>query len=263
MAMPMDHEGFQALKARVEAHEFDVASDQVPFSEKLRHQTGWSRARTARAIAEYRRFVILAVAAGHTVSPSKAVDEVWHLHLTDTRRYWDEFCPKVLGRPLHHDPARGGAGEAADLDWQYKKTLQSYARLFGEAPPRDIWPTRAGLLARARQVLRAPASLMALAAPLMLVGCTLVDSSQPGAIQGPEFVWLYVGICITALIVMVWLQGMAVNAGPKARLGQTDLGSYELAYLAGGPARVFSTASGSTCRRASPRPCRPSAPSRR
>jgi hypothetical protein len=36
----------------------------------------------------------------HIVTPSEQVDQVWHLHLTYTRSYWDEFCPNVLGQPF-------------------------------------------------------------------------------------------------------------------------------------------------------------------
>ena len=66
-----------------------------------------------RAIEEYRRFLLLGVAAGHPVSPSDTVDQVWHLHLTYTRRYWDTLCRDTLGRLLHHEPTQGGAVEDA------------------------------------------------------------------------------------------------------------------------------------------------------
>ncbi len=45
---------------------------------------------------EYRRFAFLAATAGHPVTPSDAVDQAWHLHLTYSRDYWDRFCP-LLG----------------------------------------------------------------------------------------------------------------------------------------------------------------------
>src|SRR5947199_354356 len=79
--------------------------------------------RAARAIEEYRRFAFLAVAAGHPVSPSDAVDQVWHLHLLYTRSYWVQFCGEVLGKPLHHEPSTGGGGEAAKFDAWYGQTL--------------------------------------------------------------------------------------------------------------------------------------------
>lgn len=246
----MGHPDFETLRARVEAHDLDVVSDAVTFSEKLRRATGWSRATAARAIQEYKRFIILAVVAGHKVSPSKAVDEVWHLHLTDTRRYWDEFCPVVLGRPLHHEPSRGGAIEDEMLAHQYRQTLASYERLFGEAPPRDIWPVGPTWIERTRRALAASQTFFgsrgaraaaATCAPLLLVGCALVDSSRPGAIQGPDFVWLFAGLSIVAFLLMAILQ--RVLGAPRAlNVNEADLGSYELAYLSGGATRLFATA---------------------
>src|SRR5882762_2181922 len=78
--------------------------------------------------------------AGHEVTPSDAVDQAWHLHLTYTRSYWDGLCREVLGRPLHHVPTKGGRGETAKFRDQYMETLTSYRRLFETEPPADIWP---------------------------------------------------------------------------------------------------------------------------
>jgi hypothetical protein len=91
-------------------------------------------------MTEYRRFVFLAMEAGHPVTPSEQVDQAWHLHLLYTRSYWDDLCGQVLGRPLHHGPTQGGPAEGAKFhDW-YRATLDSYERIFGRRPPADIWP---------------------------------------------------------------------------------------------------------------------------
>src|SRR5262249_47420226 len=69
-----------------------------------------------------------------------AVDAAWHLHLTYTRSYWQRLCGGVLGRPLHHDPSRGGPDEAARHRHMYSRTLAAYREAFGQEPPADIWP---------------------------------------------------------------------------------------------------------------------------
>ena len=74
------------------------------------------------------------------MTPSDAVDQVWHLHLTYSADYWQAFCPDVLGRPLHHGPTAGGSAEQARYFEQYAQTLRSYERVFG-SPPADIWPS--------------------------------------------------------------------------------------------------------------------------
>jgi hypothetical protein len=57
------------------------------FAARLARENGWRPAQAARVIEEYRRFCFLAVTAGHPVTPSDAVDQAWHLHLTYTRDY--------------------------------------------------------------------------------------------------------------------------------------------------------------------------------
>ncbi|MBB5352119.1 hypothetical protein HNR46_002360 [Haloferula luteola] len=129
------------LEGQLEAFEMDDADASFPFSARLARDAGWSRPFAKRAIREYKRFVWLAMRAGHPVTPSEEVDEVWHLHLCYTRSYWDEMCGEILGRPLHHGPTRGGDKEDDKFaDW-YQRTLESYRHHFCEEPPADLWPS--------------------------------------------------------------------------------------------------------------------------
>jgi hypothetical protein len=112
----------------------------LSFAGRLARENRWEAAHTQRVIIEYKRFCYLAVTAGHEVTPSDAVDQVWHLHLTYSRDYWDEFCPQILGAELHHGPTAGGAAEKSRFYDQYAATLSVYEDIFGEPPPPDIWP---------------------------------------------------------------------------------------------------------------------------
>jgi uncharacterized protein (TIGR04222 family) len=239
--MRMSMEEFARLRERVEAYQFDRPDEAIDFTGRLRKETGWSAARAGRALFEYRRFVMLAAACEHMVSPSEAVDRIWHLHLTETRRYWDEFCPQVLQYPLHHEPSRGGAEEEARFAELYRRTLEAYAQAFGEAPPPDIWPApdRPRLFSRAARALKPAVALPLLAA---VAGCeALYNSSAPGAIPGPQFIVGYVAACLIGLVVMgLWQSRAAMHHDSPVQ--HVDLGSYELAYLAGGPRRVLETA---------------------
>lgn len=125
---------------RIQAFSFDGGPAAFPFWSRLAAENGWSPAFAARAIGEYRRFVYLAAVAGHPVSPSDHVDQVWHLHLLYTESYWDRLCRDTLGRPLHHHPTTGGGAERQKFDDWYRRTLDSYRRLLREEPPADIWP---------------------------------------------------------------------------------------------------------------------------
>lgn len=127
------------LYKRIQAFSLDESDAQLSFSKRLARDNGWSLQYAQQAIEEYKKFAFLAVAAGHPVTPSDQVDRVWHLHLTYTRSYWDEFCSEVLQTPLHHDPTLGGEAENQKFDDWYRKTLESYERFFGVEPPVEIW----------------------------------------------------------------------------------------------------------------------------
>jgi hypothetical protein len=173
---PTDHPVWIALSHYI------IGSDDaaLPFAARLARENGWSAAKAARVIEEYRRFCFLAVTAGHEVTPSDAVDQAWHLHLTYTRDYWERFCPEILGRPLHHGPTAGGAAEKQRYFEQYAETLRSYEQVFG-LPPADIWPGAAQRLIedpKARRVHPRDAfilprtrlwALLAIAAALLMV----------------------------------------------------------------------------------------------
>ena len=130
----------RALYDRLQAFRFEEGRSAFPFHHRLARENGWTAGFTARVISEYRRFLLLAMVAGHPVSPSDQVDQAWHLHLLYTRSYWDRLCGQVLGRPLHHEPTEGGREEAVKFgDW-YARTLDSYRRIFEVDPPAEIWP---------------------------------------------------------------------------------------------------------------------------
>lgn len=136
--------------AELEGFEIDDASagpaprDAYTFAMRLAEEQGWCRAYAERVVREYKRFVLLAATGREAVTPSKAVDEAWHLHLLYTRSYWERMCGELFGRPLHHEPTRGGGAEKAKFGGQYTRTLERYAEAFGEAAPVDVWPRPAG-----------------------------------------------------------------------------------------------------------------------
>lgn len=136
----METPAHDTLLAKILAFELDVPGAQLPFTARLAREQGWTHVFAGRVVEEYKRFVALAMLAGHPVTPSEEVDQAWHLHMVYTESYWQRLCHDTLGRDLHHQPTLGGAEENAKFgDW-YGKTLESYARIFGAAPPRDIWP---------------------------------------------------------------------------------------------------------------------------
>jgi hypothetical protein len=109
------------------------------FEQRLAEEQGWPLPVAERVTDEYRRFLYLAAIAGFEVTPSRAVDEAWHLHLR-LPHYREILCGRILGHPLHHLPGTGTAEDEARCAAQYEDTLDLYERVFGEPAPDEIWP---------------------------------------------------------------------------------------------------------------------------
>ncbi|MGJ8656022.1 MAG: glycine-rich domain-containing protein [Akkermansiaceae bacterium] len=129
------------LWQKIETFELDDLGSDFKFSDRLARENSWTLEFAKRSINEYKKFLYLAAEAGHPVTPSVAVDHVWHLHLCYTRNYWNDLCKQTLNFPLHHGPTKGGTQENQKFNQWYQKTLDSYQRLFQTEPPSDIWPT--------------------------------------------------------------------------------------------------------------------------
>jgi hypothetical protein len=128
------------LHARLEAFDLYTASVVFPFTERLARDNMWDATFATQVCGEYKKFLFLACTADHVVTPSEQVDEAWHLHLIYTKSYWEDLCPNILERPLHHDPTEGGEDRQEYFRDCYTKTLVAYECAFGEMPPADIWP---------------------------------------------------------------------------------------------------------------------------
>lgn len=133
----------EALWQRIVDHHIGPSGASLTFADRLARENRWSLSHAERVIGEYKRFCFLALTAGGEVTPSDAVDQAWHLHLTYSRDYWQVFCPDVLGAELHHGPTRGGPDERGRFYRQYAETLAAYEHAFGHPPPADIWPSAA------------------------------------------------------------------------------------------------------------------------
>jgi hypothetical protein len=137
VSSPLD----EALWQRIADHHIGPADASLSFTARLARENRWDAAHAERVVGEYRRFCYLAMTTGHEVTPSDAVDQAWHLHLTYSRDYWQTFCPKVLRADLHHGPTQGGPVERDRFYRQYAATLAAYEAAFGSPPPAHIWPT--------------------------------------------------------------------------------------------------------------------------
>lgn len=101
---------------------------------------GWPLTFAEQVFIEYRKFLFLCAISPQPVTPSDAVDQAWHLHLSYTHSYWNDLCRNILGKDLHHNPTQGGASERNKFSDFYNYTLELYRSTFDSDPPVDIWP---------------------------------------------------------------------------------------------------------------------------
>jgi uncharacterized protein (TIGR04222 family) len=249
----------QAMWEKLEGFQLDDTNAVFDFSARLAKENGWTRSYTQRVIQEYKRFLLMAMHAGHPVTPSEAVDQAWHLHLVYTRSYWEKLRRDILGRPLHHEPTAGGRGESAKFRAQYQQTLNSYRRLFGDPAPADVWPSvddcfkpktsrwvdafSYWLVPKPEWIKHLTPRLLKTAAAaifsiLVLASCHA--SWNVFDLQGSEFVRIYLVSYPTALAIsLLWVK-LARGRPLEREKPLTD--PYQIAFLAGGGGRVVDAA---------------------
>jgi uncharacterized protein (TIGR04222 family) len=251
------------LYKRIQSFSLDQPHSQLSFSKRLARDNGWSINYAQRVIAEYKKFTFLAVVAGHPVTPSDQIDQAWHLHLTYTQSYWQEFCPNVLQTPLHHNPTRGCESEQIKFDDWYSRTLESYKQFFGSNPASDIWPDSQERFSRDRHFVRintqqnwlipkqpwlSPSRLpyrrivsflLILVVTFATTGCSV---SQLASMSGQEFLDLYVVLLVVVLFFAYRLRAYLClpNGNPSQK--SIPLNPYQLAYLNRGKDHVIDTA---------------------
>jgi uncharacterized protein (TIGR04222 family) len=263
-----------AIREQIETFLLDDPDSPGAFATKLARENGWNAAFTERAVVEYRRYLILAAIAGHPVSPSEAVDAVWHQHLLFTRSYWDRLCRDVLKFPLHHEPARGSHAEKEKFDDWYARTYQSYLRIFGETPPGDIWPTpqrrssdrsrfvrvdvsRNWIVGKFNVAQWAAVSLVLVLVVALAAGCRRVATPlavepvsanivaqgwNPFDFTGRQFLVFYCCAFVAACVAAAIFRRNALNATGAGTVRPDDLDPYQIAYLNGGRRLVVNAA---------------------
>lgn len=189
----------QELWEKIQNFNFDDPNSSYPFSKKLSSENNWSTPFTQKAIAEYRKFIYLCCISPNGASPSETVDKVWHLHLTYTKNYWEDFCGSVLQQQIHHHPSKGGPSEKAKHNDWYAQTLQLYENTFKTSPPAAIWPVHNNLPDPIQEniydasFLKKVILMFSVAVFLFAIAVNLFHT------QGPDFLGYFAIICLAGL----------------------------------------------------------------
>lgn len=111
------------------------------FLLKLSNHMSVKRDEASHLYEEYLRFVYLTQISTVELTPSKQIDEVWHLHLTYTQNYWNIFCKDILNSPLHHNPGSLTNPKDDEYNNQYLLTLDLYQSEFDKYIHQKYWKT--------------------------------------------------------------------------------------------------------------------------
>jgi len=222
------------------------------FSQRLARENQWTANYSQRVLEEYRRFAYLAIAAGHSVTPSDQVDQAWHLHLQYSRDYWERFCAQALQSPLHHGPTQGGDAEERRYGEAYALTLKSYVAHFEEQPPADIWPPSVERFREPARFVRLDAERYwivrrpSIRTAAQLAVCALLSAIAPLAHALPANPMDWTAQPFLTLQVLLLIGSVLAASNWRRRLrdigeirGQAAQTPAELAYLAGGEARAL------------------------
>lgn len=88
----------------------------------------------SRIFEETKKFLVIMAVMNTPISPSSALDEMWHHFILHTRDY-AEFCQKYFGRFLHHNPT-----EKPNV--QTRSEMLALAReIFGGTVDSSLWPS--------------------------------------------------------------------------------------------------------------------------
>lgn len=95
----------------------------------------WDLNRAEAAVRSYKRYMAVTKALGGVqLVPNGDIDEIWHMHILDTRAYMKD-CDELFGEYLHHFPYFGMLGEDNRQQWLdvQSESESLWKRLFGEA----------------------------------------------------------------------------------------------------------------------------------
>ena len=148
---------------RMEGYSFHERPLTRSLVDRLMDETGHGEEVCYTLAEEYRRFMYLVGSTDEVLSPSPIVHLAWRMHMSDRKAYFEDFCPRIIGRtilapdtlpPLHEDPA-------------YERTLEDYAQEFGLAEV-QYWPDPDVSIVRVSRAIMWAVGIVALVFALLL-----------------------------------------------------------------------------------------------
>ncbi|MDP8033661.1 hypothetical protein QJU43_04265 [Pasteurella atlantica] len=119
---------FEKAQQIVNKWDFSLAID------KLCEREDWNKERAEKAVADYRIYMAATKALnGEQMVPNGDIDEIWHMHILDTRAYLKD-CLELFGGFLHHYPYFGRLSDENRQEWldAQNESQQLWADLTGK-----------------------------------------------------------------------------------------------------------------------------------
>lgn len=107
--------------------------DLEPIKFKLMKEFGWALEYSDHVEVLYKGYLLLSqLNLDQPLVPTKAIDEMWHQHILDTRKYEDD-CARTLGRFFHHFPYFGVRNDedARNLEIAFAETRKLFVEHLG------------------------------------------------------------------------------------------------------------------------------------
>ena len=119
---------------RIRIAPLPVSKSRHDFAEALAYEIDLPVFEAREVVEEYRRFLYLAAITDELRVPPNPVCHAWSMHAHSPE--YTAFCAGTVCKPLGlDDGARKFGANAA-----YRRTLDAYAREFGQTAPPAIWP---------------------------------------------------------------------------------------------------------------------------
>ena len=101
------------------------------MNDKLINFYGWSKEDVTLMNDYYKKWLALHICYPElAIAPSAKLDEYWHMHILDTKKYMED-CQMLFGRYLHHYPYFGLEGDSDDLNKGFELTRKLFKHHFG------------------------------------------------------------------------------------------------------------------------------------
>lgn len=114
-----------------EARNYIDAIDFSKIINKMVERDGWLKSDALKVCKLYRRYLYLRrkYSEAHRLPPTKEIDEFWHYHILETKKYRND-CQVIFGEYHDHYPYFG-FDDVTDLD-DLSEAFQTTQKLYGQ-----------------------------------------------------------------------------------------------------------------------------------